>query len=279
MTGGADRQRGGAALAEFAVVSILLWLLLAGILELGRALAAQQVLQNAASASARALSLRALPAALAFPGARDVIFDEGFLVADASDLARCGPDPSLSLPAVRAYMEQQGAPALNQLLLPLWIRDVVDGAEVLRYPGTVLYRSSATGSCADGSVYTVRIPELLPSGGVAWRDVVEPLPMDSATDPFPLAAGGWASLRVLYPFQSVGFQGWQAGPHGGQTMIDAADPAAAPPLGTTFVSTSTTGAYGGLLGLGVLHSMGREVRPYRRVLAANAAFRREVFVP
>ena len=294
---GASRER-GAALAEFALVSLLLWLLVAGVLELGRAFAAQQVLQNAASAAARDLALVALPANSGFldpntggsgPG-RNAIFDEGFLVADAALLASCPTGtstdtaPGLSLAAVRSYFAAHGAPVLNRLLLPLWIRDVVDGVEVLRYPGAVLRRDAAIGGCDDGSAYTVRIPELVEGGGVEWREVVEPLEMpDDASgdtyprDDFPLADGGWAAIRVLYPFQAVGLQGWRSGAGGGQRMIDAVDPTQAPPPGLSFVSTPESGAYAGSYGLGVLYAWGREVRPYRRVLAASAAFRREVF--
>ena len=278
-----DRER-GAALAEFALLAFLLWLLLAGVLELGRAFFVQNILQNAASAAARDLSLKDLPAAATFGGAgRNAIFDERFLVADAGQLAGCSPPGSsleLSYPGVRAYMEEQGAPVLNRLLLPLFIRDVVDGVTVLRYPGAALRRQDATGACDDGSAYTVRIPELRDDGSVGWREVVEPLAIEGTGDSFPLSAGGWASLRVLYPFQSVGFQGFRIDPERGQQMIDAVDPVgAAPPDDLSFVTTPASGAYAGNLGLGVLYAMDREVRPYRRVLAASAAFRREVFLP
>ena len=265
-------------------MSLLLWVLLAGMLELGRAYAAQQVLQNAASAAARDLSLREFPANLAFDaagGARDAIFDEGFLVVDADMIAGCTttPEPGLSLRNVRRHLSQNGAPALNRLLVPLWIRDVVDGREVLRYPGAVLRRNGATGGCAEGSVYTVQIPELLSGGGVRWHGVVEPLRMGASDDPFPLNRGGWASLRLRYPFQAVGLQGWRTTASGGRRMIDAVDPTAAPADDTSFVSTDPDGAYGGRFGLGRLYSLGREVRPFRRVLAATAAFPREVFAP
>lgn len=279
-TRGTRRER-GAAIAEFAVVSILLWLLLAGILELGRAFAAQHVLQNAASSAARDLALQALPASNDFTAARGRIFDDGFLVADAALLARCVTDPQrqeLSLNGVRAYFQEHNAPILNQLLLPLWVRDVVNGVEMLRYPGAVLVRPTATGDCGDGSPYTVQIPERDATGGYQWRAVVEPLPVDGRQDPFALANGGWAALEVRYPFQAVGMQGWRTGPSGGQSMIDAVDPADGPPLGFDFVSfPSEEGAYAGRFGLGRLFAMGREVRPFRRVLTASAAFRREVF--
>ena len=287
-----SRHEGGAAIAEFAVMALALWLLLAGMLELGRAYAAQQLLQNAAASAARDLSLREAPADLRFlsgaggaPSARDAIFDERFLVADAPLLAACltstPPQPGLSLRNVRRYLEEQNAPVLNRLLLPLWIRDVVDGREVLRYPGAVLRRTNAAGGCSEGTGYTVQIPELQAGGGVQWHQVVEPLRMGGGPldDPFPLANGGWASIRVRYPFQASGLQGWRTTPGGGQQMIDAVDPTSAAPTDTSFTFTDPDGAYGGRFGLGRLYSLGREVRPFRRVLAATAAFPREVFAP
>ena len=271
-----ERRQSGGALVEFAVVTILLWMLLAGVLDLGRALAAQQILQNAAASAARDLSLRALPPGAAFADGRAAIFDEGFLVVDADLLQRClGTDEELSLRTVAEVLQQGGAGPLNRLLVPLWIRDRIGGEEVLRYPGTVLQRAAAPAGCAGGSRYTVRIPELDEAGALEWRNVVEPLPMEGQTDPFPFQSGAWSALQVSYPFQAAGLQAWRGG-----EMVAADEVVAAPPeAGLDFVATDTSGPNAGRLGLGVLYSMGREVRPFRRVLSASAAFRREVFAP
>ena len=48
---------GDGALVEFAIVTVLVWMLLAGVLDLGRALASQQILQNAAAGGYHALGL------------------------------------------------------------------------------------------------------------------------------------------------------------------------------------------------------------------------------
>ena len=279
------------------MVAVLVWVLLAGILDLGRALAAQQVLQNAAASAARELSLRALPPDVDFvPDGRDAIFHDGFLVVDRELLERCElPGDDLSFSAVARAMAKGEAGTLNRLLLPLWIRDRVGDTEVLRYPGAVLQRETPTSGCRSGSRYTVRIPEIGADGSPVWRDVVEALPMDGRADPFPLplpapdpdsggagpgaadpGVGAWAALRVQYPFQAAGLQAWRDG-----RMVEATEASGvAPPVGgLTFAATETRGTHAGRLGLGVLYSMGREVRPFRRVLSAGAAFRREVFAP
>ncbi len=278
------RHESGAALAEFAVVAILVWVLLAGILDFGRAMAAQQILQNAAGSAARERSLRELPAQAGFvPVGRDAIFDDGFLVVGPDLLARCGLDPeALSFDSVAEVMRIGGAGSLNRLLLPLWIRDEIGEIPVLRYPGAVLQRATPVAGCETGSQYTVRIPEVGPTGSLVWSNVVEPLRMDDRPDPFRFPSptepgeGAWAAIRVQYPFQAAGFQAWRDG-----AMVETTEPQAdAPPDGLTpIVSSQEGGAYAGRLGLGVLYSMGREVRPFRRVLSARAAFRREVFAP
>ena len=85
--------------------------------------------------------------------------------------------------------------------------------------------------------------------------------------------------RRADPEKAAGMQAWRVGSSGGQSMIDAVDPVTSPPDGLAFVATTGSGAYAGPYGLGVLHAWGRDVRPYRRILTAGAAFRREVFAP
>ena len=103
--------------------------------------------------------------------------------------------------------------------------------------------------------------------------------MDGRADPFPFpvagsGTGAWAAIRVLYPFQAAGLQAWQDG-----RMVEVTQPTAAAPDGLGWVGTQESGTYAGRYGLGVLHSMNRDVRPFRRVLSAGAAFRREIFAP
>ena len=84
------RRRRGSALVEFALLAFVVWLLLAGVLELGRAFSAQQILQHAARTIAREMSLLELPHDASFDEALRAVFDTRFLVIDANLLARCG---------------------------------------------------------------------------------------------------------------------------------------------------------------------------------------------
>ena len=95
-TGGPERgQRRirGAVLAEFALLGFVVWLLLAGVLEIGRALTAQQLIQHAARTMAREMARLPLAADLAFSDAvrtnafRTSVLDPGFLVIDSELLA------------------------------------------------------------------------------------------------------------------------------------------------------------------------------------------------
>ena len=80
------RNRRGQSLVEFAVVSLVLYMLLAAILTFGQILYSSQGLQQAVDVAARELSRTPLPAnetfsqALADSGVQSKIFDERYLV-------------------------------------------------------------------------------------------------------------------------------------------------------------------------------------------------------
>ncbi len=308
----ARRQR-GAAIAEFAVVALLVWVLLAGTLELGRAFAAQHLLQNAARATARALSLEAVEAETPFrsaltPGAETPfesavspgLFDPGFLVFDEELLERCdvaGFDDPAHAQEFEDFLGR--LPLVNRLLRPLMIFEVTQGTRRLRYPGTLLLRDPPSGGfvgCASGSRYTVAVPRVI-EGRIQWLPVVEEAPVSDpstgSTLSFALEDGGWSSLRIHYPFQAAALVSWvdtaQTNPRTGRPLqrpeeVTALD--VTPPTGTQLDasldaesgSPGLVNPYAGSLGLGRVHVLGREVRPYRRVLSATAAFRREVFL-
>src|SRR4051794_12755582 len=86
--------RRGEVLVEFAFIAVVLYLLLAGIIEFGRALFAAQVLQQAADSAARELSRTPLPPTGTLTGptgalntaAGKAIYDEQFLVVDLDKL-------------------------------------------------------------------------------------------------------------------------------------------------------------------------------------------------
>ncbi len=302
--GACTRRQRGAVLAEFAIVALLVWVLLAGTLELGRAFAAQHLIQNAARATARALSLEAAPADAEFEAALAGLFDEGFLVLDEELLGRCGV-PGFDEPGHAQEFEDflgERLPMVNRLLRPLMIFEQAGGVARLRYPGAMLLRDPPPGgfaSCDAGSRYTVLVPRLA-AGQVQWLPVVDQAPMsDPATGSpvgFKLEDGGWSSLRIHYPFQAAGLVSWVetakinpstglpfqrpetvaaldglevAAPEGAQ--VDAS-------LDDEIPNAGLVNPYSGSLGLGRVYVLGREVRPYRRVISASAAFRREVFL-
>lgn len=294
-------------LAEFALLAFVVWLLLAGVLELGRALSAQQVLQHAARTIAREMSRLELPHDASFEEALRRVLDTRYLVIDAGLLVRCDlagfGEPGHGA-AIDALFD--GLPVGNKLLRPLMIADRVGGIPMIRYPGAVLRRTDADGTCGDGSIFTVGIPQLDAAGTtVRWRRVVEPdesLASASADRTgFALGEGGWVGVRLHYPFQSAGLlQSVGTGvidPRTGretQTLVDADRPLADVGLETldadlwlyagTSPAADTVAAYGGTRGLGRLFSLpdssgvARTVRPYRRLLSASAGFRREIFV-
>lgn len=310
--GRTERDRRGAVLVEFALVAFAIWLVLAGVLELGRAFSAQQILQHASVTIARELSRLELPHDASFDQALRGIVDSRFLVIDAGLLARCGVAP-FGAAGHGAELDRffaESVPVGNRLLRPLMIRDRLGELELLRYPGALLVRTdggvSATSPCQAGSLYTVGIPQLDEAAGtVRWHPVVEESPGPAAGAParegFELRNGAWAGIRLYYPFQSASLlAGRPTGivdPGTGralQSLVDAdtshsdqdlerldADLiAAGGGAGGTALPT-----YAGVRGLGRVFSLpdasgtARAVRPYRRLLSATAGFRREVFLP
>ncbi len=302
-------------LAEFALVSFVVWLLLAGVLELGRAFSAQQILQHAARTIARELAQLELAHDVRFEQALPAVLDPRFLVIDSGLLARCGVagfgDPGFEADLERLFAER--LPVGNRLLRPLMIRDRVGGVEMLRYPGALLARTDGgvtpTSDCSAGSLYTVGIPRLDEAAGrIDWLPVVAE---DPGADPaatgregFALGEGGWVGLRLFYPFQSAALLGVRdtgaVDPDTGRPLqrFDTDDAAyvdaGLEALGARLIADLEGGdgdasagiaAYAGARGLGRLS--GRPdgsgsapgIRPYRRLLSASAGFRRELFLP
>ncbi len=312
------RRRRGSALVEFALLAFVVWLILAGVLELGRAFSAQQILQHAARTIAREMSLLELPHDASFDEALRAVFDTRFLVIDANLLARCGKplfgEPGHDAGVAELFVEQ--VPIGNRLLRPLMIHDQVGELRMIRYPGAVLARTdgvSASSPCPEGSVFTVGIAELdRPASRIRWRAVVspEPVPGDPAATPgrddYALEAGGWAGVRVRYPFQSAALLASRetgvVDPATGRmtrtlvdvdgdgalvdTGLESLDASLLPPgAADDALSSLSIQAYAGPRGLGRLFSLpdgggeARSVRPYRRLLSAVAGFRRETFLP
>lgn len=291
------REERGSVLVEFALVMLVVHLLLAATLDFGRALAMQQVIQNAARATARELALTPAPADSDFRSALAAIFDDHALVIDLDALAGCGQSVDARL-----------TKTLNRLLRPAMIveRLSLDGRErsLLRYPGALLRNPDYGGDpCrVDDGEFTVAIPKLDASGVVTWVEVVE----EVLPGAFALSSSeaGVAWIRVHYPFQAATLSAFRNGPDesgaGNLGSVIVAEPISAPdPLdedgrvlgrvleeldvespasGGAGARTTPYRPYAGALGLGRQAAFGTDVRPFRRLLSADAFFRREVLL-
>lgn len=301
------RERGG-ILIEFAVVSLAFVLLMGATIELGRATFLSQAAQGAARLAARELALVPLPAdttfeqALADATVRERVYDDRWLVIDLDNLDN--PDTPGTETTIDALFGT--LPAVNRAMRPLMIFDQpqVGGVvrRLMRYPGALL-------SSADPGVeFTVQVPLVAgrdPDTGtetdVIWARVLEEVRVDRAdplTGSFSMAAanGGLVAVRVNVPFQASMLAGYQQGP-GGVFDVNAGQPIEAddtaivggsvPLDGAGYVQSAADlvtdipgpRAYAGPAGLGSFYSFNKVVRPFRKVVSAQALSRREVVLP
>lgn len=296
--------RRGQALLEFAVIALLLYLVLAAILTFGFMMYSAQSVQQAADLGARELSRVSLAADITFEDAIEdatvtgLVYDPDLLVFDLDTLG------------AQNFFEDivPTWPILNQQLSTLMIVDRPDfdgdgspDANLLRYPGALI--TSATSA----SGYGVAIP--LVTGRAAdgtetirWVQVVEEIDTEDAAtdntganpDPFQISSPmrGVVALRVNYPFQSAAMSGFQPSSSGpfepnlGEAIVanDAgvmetnADQRGGDLIPQASQSGNRyAGTYGGTYGLGVQAAMGQQTRPFRKLIAAQAIYRREVF--
>ena len=288
-------QRGG-VLIEFAFLSLVFYVLVALVVDIGRMVFAAQVLQDAARVAARELSLVPLPAAMTFdqalqdPTVMAQIFDPALLVID---LDAFGDDDV----AFQAFLDQ--LPMVNKMLRPLMIFEQAEiqgsSRRLLRFPGALLNDPFAPSGLGVG------IPRVEARGAdgvevIRWVPVLEEItngsfslvPLDPENPP---PQRGLVAVRINYPFQAAMLSGFQQGPGGRfesnlANRIQADDESVddsinAPPRGTPFGvgDLPEVGVYGGRFGLGGQLAFGGEtLRPYRKLLSAQAISRREVFL-
>lgn len=295
--------RRGQALVEFAVISLVIYMLLAAILTFGHALYVAQGLQTAVDLAAREISRTPLPADVTLEevltdGSLEDIYSTDYLVFDLDDL---GPGQSFFQDIV------PGWPVLNQQLATLMIVDRPDfdgdGApdrRFLRYPGALLEDASApTGYTVGIPVVTSRVEDGVET--IRWVPVVEEIDSEDSPDPFQISSPqrGLVALRINFPFQSASMSSFRPDP-AGPFEPTLGNPNAADDGGVTEINPGErpgdltgaplsgggvlAGTYGGQYGLGAQGAMGSEhftggraVRPYRRVISAQAIYRREVF--
>lgn len=276
-------DRRGQSLVEFALVALVLYMLLAAILTFGHALYVAQGLQSAADLAARELSRTPLPATATFENALDEavvverIFDPDLLVFRMADLNE----------GESFFDRVERWPLLNQQLATLMI---VDG-DFIRYPGALL----TDGSTSTG--FTVGIPLVVGRGAngvetIRWVPVVEEIESDAAPDPFSVDSDqrGIVALRINYPFQSASMSSFRPNPEGpfeptignpnlaDDGQVTQLNNAPGGLTGAPLINDGIyAGTYGGQFGLGAQGALGQTVRPYRRVITAQAIYRREVF--
>ena len=322
---GVRRPDGGAALVEFALVSVVLYLLLAGGIEFGRLMFDANALQDVARVAARELAVAPIRADVTFDYAlscdpavdanclvdlKSRIFDPACLVVDLND-----PAVALDPDGFFAAM-----PVVNRALRSLMITEP-SRPNLLRYAGALLSDGGAVGCSAvgpngqaDPTGLTVGIPlvDSRDASGVesiTWVPVVQEIRAAVDADcpsrgPFslvylagqdecgPLAADplpdrGLAAVRINYPYQAATLSGFQSFPPNDidplppniSNVITADDGGvqqnnAAP--GAAVDDPGAVGPYAGAFGLGRQFALaGRAVRPFRKLISAQAIYRRE----
>jgi TadE-like protein len=304
-----QRER-GSVLVEFALVSLVLWLLFAISIDFGRLMFSAQALQDAARIAARELAITPLPANISFEGALNYM-DPGtgmFLVRDRIFNPAClviNLENFMSDDDVDAFVATM--PVVNRALRPLMFVDLSGGRRLLRYPGALLSDTSGSPlSCGTQppTTFVVGIPQVVSRAPetIEWIPVVQEIrsdPSDPATGPFSVVStatpAGLVAIRLNYPYEAAAITSFQANPPGPlefEPNIDnptAADEGAVVELdptkrpGDTLPDDSADpngfGPYKGPYGLGRQLAFASTVRPYSRVLSGQAISRREVFLP
>ena len=290
----ADRR--GQSLVEFAFVALVVYLLLAAILTFGQILYCGQAVQQAADVAARELSRTPLPAEATFQDALQDplvtarVFDERYLVLTI--------DPGSNPITFNGGHPLADFPLVNQQLVPVMIYDEIGGVRVLRYPGAVFSDPSPNqGLSPRPSGYLVRVPVVTvptypapATEQIAWVPVLEGISSPANLDPFPVSSvqRGLVALRINYPYQSATMSGFQRVPDPGLapgpgnpvnpveagSVLSGGTP---PGVGSPVASDFEFGPYSGDYSLGQQAAWAQTVRPYRRVISAQAIFRREVF--
>lgn len=288
-------RRRGQALLEFAIIALVLYLLLAVVLEFGRMMWIGQSIQDAADVAARELARAPIAAgatwdqAIADPSVQATIYSDDFLAIDITDQG----NQTLIQYLDSVQFDGRSIPIVNRLLAPTMVINQVNGRTILRYPGALVTSETAP------SGYTVKVPLLAPHTAdqpeaITWVNVLEEVPhsVDGAPPQgmFSVASPlrGFVSLRLNYPFQAVAMTAHEPVPIGGETgnlnrpYLANDSQVTADPLDGSLVAPDVAdgnyaGANGGEYGLGELGSLGQSVRPFRRVLTGQGMARREVF--
>ncbi len=280
------RSSKASMMIEFAIVSVVLYLLLASILTFGRLLFLAQTTSGAIDSAARELARTPFPAASTFEEVRDTT--NAFTTETYSeDFLAIVIDPWLAAPGgltLLEYLDSLGIPSINRQLFPAMYIQRVGADTLLRYPGALVESVTAP------SGYSVVVPMVLSqdnNGNMSVRIVrvleeidTEEEPGDNtgaSPDPFSILSPerGQVALRLNYPFQSVAMQGSinQAPILADDSLVTIVNPGS-----YTFVDAGeVSGPNAGLYGLGIQLSWTTEIRPFRRVISTQSIYPREVF--
>ena len=288
----------GSVLVEFALVSLVLYLLLAAAIDFGRLMFSAQAAQDAVRVAAREIAITPFPAACPSLHAAltndvacldsttgtslmDRIFNPACLIVDLSAFGTKSDDINAG---VEAFFRD--APLLNKALRPLMFFDIQGDVKFLRYPGRLvpLPEGAASPHCADRAPlsYIIDIPSVTldPADGhevIQFLDVLEEMLNAGGESQFSVASQGLVALRLNYPYQAGAMIAYKPMP---PSATDPLPPNAAHPIETTedVGDPPVVGPYTGPQGLGrQLAYAGKTVRPFRKLLSAQAIYRREVF--
>ena len=232
----------GSVMVEFALVSFVLYLLLAAAIDFGRLMFSAQATQDAARVAARELAVAPLPAGIPFDGPGGALSyvdpDTGFSVPQRIFNAAClsidrgafkdDADPDAALDSFVS-----GLPVVNRMLRPLMIVDQGGGRNLLRYPGALLDTGiDATCVSLDAShpslttALTVGIPRVTSRSAegfetIEWLPVLEeirtgspPVGPFSLTADLPAAQRGLVAVRINYPYQAAMISSFRPNPAG-----------------------------------------------------------------
>jgi len=283
------------------MIALVLYLILAATLEFGRALFGAQVLQQAADVAAREISRTpglpingTLQDVLysddpSYVNVRQTIFDESLLqIPYSTILDTVGDQPLVT------YFDDK--PIVNRLLFPLMVLgDDGNGNKVLQYPGII----NVTDPEPSGNKFQVAVVSSYSQGAgpfdgsegtISFIPVIQEIRPDSADttadgSPFnlgarnPIVLQGWkglVALRINYPFQAAALSATAPNPDSsnGDARFDPNFHFVEAPADE---DDASPGPYSGSSALGIQFAAGRTVRPFRRLLSAQAIFRREVF--
>lgn len=253
--------------------------------------------------------------ALSHDAVRIRIYDEAYLVIDLEAFYESNPNGSVFMDIVpQLPLLNQQLVSMMIVDRPDLNGDGESDAWLLRYPGALLSRGEDLEIEPPGDKtyedfvvtdLTIGIPLVVERDEnedgvetIRWIPIVEEI---GDENPFSIASGqrGVVALRINYPFQAAAMSSFRYQrdefdnpllfePTIGQPNLalddavklvedDDGNPTSEPPGTLLGTASEPGGIYSGPYGLGAQAAFGTEVRPYRRVLSAQAIYRREIF--